>query len=116
MQRLIHSTFLPNNSRAGVMYRHILTEDTGSAYVAALFSLLLKKILRTSAVAIVQDKVGQDSSSNANKSNQSEDVDLEAPESDEVAMFGNDLIRSYNMMMWASGVCCLENWFETLAH
>lgn len=82
------------------MYRHILTEDCGSAYVAALFSLLLKKILRSSTLAVVQD--------GAEKAPLTDGVDLaaaaEAPESDEVAMFGNDLIRSYNMMMWASGV------------
>ena len=86
----------------GVIYRHWLTEDVATAYVAGLFHLLLGKIAASPSakepLAAANKPAGDDT-----KGADSEHVSEQPSESEEVSMFGNDLIRSYNMMMWTTG-------------
>eukprot|EP00040_Diaphanoeca_grandis_P034870 m.217814 g.217814 ORF g.217814 m.217814 type:complete len:2091 (+) comp33245_c1_seq3:176-6448(+) len=118
----------------GVMYRHLLTENVGSMYIAGLFDLLLKKIVKTPNVVSVggnkshtndddaDDVHDETNASNTNINNDDNDTDDkdvdnnndnhnadtddkdDITEADEVSMFGNDLQRTYNQMMWCSGL------------
>ena len=84
-----------SGSQVGVIYRHWLTEDVATAYIAGLFHLLLGKITTSpSAKEPVPAPLATAKPPGDGGTGPEAKAAEQPSEADEVSMFGNDLIRS----------------------